>query len=144
MSCHGDSVAWAPCSPGDVFALFEKIPEMTSVKQAATRVMRHIIDKRSRVWRVLKSPPIRSWVFDDSVDTVLYALALSKPEAFFIQVGSNDASFGDPLHPFLDIARWRGIMIEPVPSVYDRLVTKHGSRKNIAFENVAVASEEGS
>jgi len=73
---------------------------------------------------------------------VLYALSLSKPNGFFVQVGSNDASFGDPINPFLDIAEWRGIMIEPVPAVYERLVKKHGGRGGIIFENVAIASGE--
>ena len=117
---------------------------MAIVKDSARRVARRIADKRANVWAFVKSPRLRSWVFDDSVDLVLYALALSKPHAFFIQVGSNDASFGDPLHPFLDIAHWRGIMIEPVPAVYERLVKRHGMRKQITFENVAVDAAGGS
>lgn len=114
------------------------------LKEGARRAARRIADKRAHVWGVVKSPGLRSWVFDDSIDSVLYALALTKPQAFFIQVGSNDASFGDPLYPFLDIAHWRGIMIEPVPAIYERLVKKHGMRSGIIFENVAVGAAEGS
>ena len=116
---------------------------MAVLSEGARKVARNLADRRAHVWSVVKSPRLRSWVFDDSIDSVLYALALTRPKAFFIQVGSNDASFGDPLHPFLDIAQWRGIMIEPVPAIYERLVKKHGMRKGIAFENVAIASTEG-
>jgi FkbM family methyltransferase len=34
-------------------------------------------------------------------------------------------------------------MIEPVPAIYQRLVAKHGAREGIIFENVAIASAEG-
>src|SRR6185503_21133022 len=116
---------------------------MTLLNDGAKKVARNFADRRAHVWSLVKSPRLRSWVFDDSVDAILYALALTRPDAFFIQVGSNDASFGDPLHPFLDIAQWSGIMIEPVPAIFERLVRKHGMRKGIVFEQVAIASTEG-
>jgi FkbM family methyltransferase len=58
---------------------------------------------------------------------------------FFVQVGSNDATHGDPLRRFILERSWSGIMIEPVRYVFDRLVENYAGREGLIFENVAVA-----
>jgi FkbM family methyltransferase len=113
-------------------------------RHTARRIANRLEHRSDWFWKNLASVGLRSFVFDDVVDTMLYALALSNPRAFFIQVGSNDATFGDPLQPFLGMTEWRGIMIEPVPSIFARLVEKQRSRNNrIIFENIAIGAYEG-
>lgn len=58
---------------------------------------------------------------------------------FFIQVGSNDATHGDPIQHFLNSRHWRGILIEPVDYVFKRLVAKHGKSERIILEQLAIA-----
>lgn len=73
------------------------------------------------------------------------ALAVANPDAFFIQVGSNDGEQHDLLRDTILRTRWRGIMVEPVPYVFERLAENYVNyRDRIALENVAIASEEGS
>jgi FkbM family methyltransferase len=65
-------------------------------------------------------------------------------EVFFVQVGSNDGTSGDPLHKLLERhGQWRGIFIEPVPSLFERLKANHPEAHRYVFENVAIGKERG-
>ena len=74
---------------------------------------------------------------------------LGAPETLsFVQVGSNDAGYGDPL--FDRVAAhdgWRGLLVEPVPSVHERLRRRYGELPDAAarfrFEQAAVTTEDG-
>jgi hypothetical protein len=67
------------------------------------------------------------------VASLLEALALSRKRVFFVQVGSNDADHGDPLRPFILTRRWSGIMIEPVPYVFERLRRNYESLPDLVL-----------
>lgn len=73
---------------------------------------------------------------------VLAAFAESRERVFFVQVGSNDGGPGDHLTRFILERGWSGIMIEPVPYVFDRLVENHAGREGLILENVAVADAD--
>jgi len=67
----------------------------------------------------------------------------NKP-AFFIQVGSNDGMSGDPLHDLIMVnPLWRGIFIEPVDYVFQRLIQNYGSSERFIYEQIAIAEETG-
>jgi FkbM family methyltransferase len=66
-------------------------------------------------------------------------------EVFFIQVGSNDGLHGDPLHDLLKThASWRGIFIEPVKFLFQRLKQNYAADPRFIYENVAIDREERS
>lgn len=66
------------------------------------------------------------------------------PEAFFIQVGANDGVQLDPLHEWVLSCQWRGIMIEPVPYVFENLKANYAHlQSRIALKNVAIAPSRG-
>ncbi|WP_407896714.1 FkbM family methyltransferase [Scytonema sp. NUACC26] len=94
-------------------------------------------------WAFLKSPQLRMLIYGDKIDCILYSLAITKKNVFFVQVGSNDASHGDPLCHFIHKWNWAGIMIEPVEYVFKRLEKNFSQFENIILENVAVSSESG-
>lgn len=61
-------------------------------------------------------------------------------ECFFVQVGSNDGVNGDPLHYLIKAnPRWRGIFIEPLTELFERLMTTYGADDRFAFEQVAIS-----
>lgn len=60
---------------------------------------------------------------------------------FFIQVGANDGAVGDPF--MLLSKRWDGLMIEPQPDVFDRLVAARSLGDRVQFANVAISDSEG-
>jgi FkbM family methyltransferase len=89
-----------------------------------------------RTWQFLRSRPGAR---------LLRTFERAHPDAFFVQVGSNDGEQFDPLRRAILRTRWRGIMVEPVPEVFRRLHANYGHLSDrIALENVAVADRDGS
>ena len=65
-------------------------------------------------------------------------------ELFFVQIGSNDGVSGDPLNPLaISNPRWRGIFVEPVKFLFERLRRTYGDSGRFIFENVAVSTDTG-
>lgn len=80
------------------------------------------------------------------VDPLTYLIAEFAglyPNAFFVQVGANDGSKGDYLDTYVRSLGWTGILIEPIPYVFDGLSRRHGSNPNLTLANVAIAHEDG-
>ena len=65
------------------------------------------------------------------------------PAAFFIQVGSNDGLKLDPLRPHILARQWAGIMIEPIPYVFEQLEAQYKGHSRIVLENVAITDHDG-
>jgi FkbM family methyltransferase len=67
-----------------------------------------------------------------------------RADLFFVQVGSNDGLHGDPIRDLvLAHESWRGIFIEPVPFLFDRLRTNYAAAHRFIFENVAIGTFHG-
>lgn len=65
-------------------------------------------------------------------------------QVYFVQVGSNDGTQGDPIHHLVTRHRqWRGIFIEPVPFLFARLKANYGDDARFVFENVAIGEQRG-
>ena len=73
---------------------------------------------------------------------LLRAFADAYPEAFFVEIGSNDGDKYDHLSEIIRSGSWRGIMIEPVPYVYQRLARNYEGTEGIILENVAIADRD--
>lgn len=68
----------------------------------------------------------------------------NKPNIFFIQVGSNDGLHGDPIQKLIiNNKHWRGIFIEPVKFLFNRLKSNYQEKQRFIFENVAIGEEQG-
>lgn len=78
-----------------------------------------------------------------AVARVVFSYARCRPDATFVQVGSNDGVQLDPLRTEILHRRWRGVMVEPVPYVFERLVANYGHLDHLRFENVAIADADG-
>jgi FkbM family methyltransferase len=74
---------------------------------------------------------------------LLEAFASIREEAFFVQIGANDGEQQDPLRDLILRHRWAGIMVEPVPYVFERLRKNYSHLTRIKLENVAVGAEDG-
>lgn len=74
---------------------------------------------------------------------LLRAFERAHPDAVFVQVGSNDGHQHDPLKQIIE-RRWRGLMVEPVPFVFERLRRNYGRYADrITLDNVAVGERDG-
>ena len=74
---------------------------------------------------------------------LLRAFAAAYPDAFFIEIGSNDGEQHDHLRPLIRSQAWTGVMVEPVPYVFDRLRRNYGDLERVTFENAAIADRDG-
>jgi len=113
------------------------------VRKVARGVVSPACDSGPRLWELAPQIFSRLVMLKDPCMAFIYALHRAKKSVVFVQVGSNDGSFGDPLAPFLHTEKWSGVMIEPVEYIFQRLVRKHGQDPSLAFENVAIAPAPG-
>lgn len=74
---------------------------------------------------------------------LLDGLAARARSARFVQVGSNDAGFGDPLRYHILHHGWRGLMIEPLPHIFARLRGRYADVADLQFANIAIDRIEG-
>jgi FkbM family methyltransferase len=61
----------------------------------------------------------------------------------FVQVGANDGVTSDPLHKLIVRYQMTGVRVEPLPKVFQLLLTNCQSIPGLAFENVAIADSDG-
>ena len=64
-------------------------------------------------------------------------------QLFFVQVGAHDGLHGDPIRPFVMRHHWKGILVEPQPKIFKRLVKNYQGQSQLAFENAAVGPADG-
>lgn len=63
-------------------------------------------------------------------------------ELFFVQIGANDGIIYDPIYPFVRKSKWRGVLVEPVRSYFDRLQENYQGNDLLSFENIAISDRK--
>lgn len=74
---------------------------------------------------------------------LLRAFADACPDAVFVEIGANDGVKDDHLRPYILGGRWTGVMVEPVPYVFEKLRANYAGRDGVRFENAAIAETDG-
>ena len=93
-----------------------------------------------RACRAFVPAPEKRSVLQQEITTGLK----NRDPVFFVQVGSNDGVQGDPLRDLIVSNRnWRGIFIEPVGYLYDKLIKNYGDSHRFIFERLAISSSRG-
>jgi FkbM family methyltransferase len=87
--------------------------------------------------RLPRRPPARP------IGQVIFEFARRHRHAFVVQVGVHDGTAIDPLRDELLRRPWRGILLEPVPYVFERLKANYGRYDRLILENAAIADEDG-
>ena len=80
---------------------------------------------------------------DQPLSRLLAAFAEVCPRAVFVQIGSNDGLQQDPLRFFIETCDWCGVMVEPVPFIFDRLQAHYRGHPRLRLENCAIADRDG-
>jgi len=66
------------------------------------------------------------------------------PDPFFVKIGANDGTTGDPCSRILlKNPRWKGLLIEPVPYCFEKLKTNFADPNRFILEPVAIGAEAG-
>lgn len=88
------------------------------------------------------SEPV-SYPFIDILDLIVRDFSRVKPDLFFMQIGSHDGSFADPIHHLVKQHHWSGILVEPQPQAFQRLMQNYQEEEQLFFENAVVSQQVG-
>lgn len=77
------------------------------------------------------------------IDHFLDSYSRTKAPVHFVQIGASDGVFGDPIHTYIERDQWSGLLVEPIPAVFELLQFNYRRNKRLKFENCAVGREEG-
>jgi FkbM family methyltransferase len=78
-----------------------------------------------------------------SIESYLDLMFLFSKQVTMLQVGANDGSMCDPIRKFVLQGKLKGIMLEPQPEVFIRLVDGYQSVEGLTFINAALSDREG-
>lgn len=67
----------------------------------------------------------------------------AKEKPSFVQIGAFDGVSNDPLFDIVRKWNWNGVLVEPVPSHFNRLKSNYAGFNNLNFENVAISDKSG-
>lgn len=77
------------------------------------------------------------------MDLSKFSTLWSESDVIFIQIGANEGVMSnDFLHPFILEKKWKGVLIEPVPSIFKKLQQNYAHIPNLYFENVAISDSK--
>jgi len=60
-----------------------------------------------------------------------------------IQIGANDGKSFDPVRSFILKYKFRALLVEPQPDVFERLKKNYEGREGVSFANVAISAKRG-
>ena len=58
-------------------------------------------------------------------EPLLYRRLARAPDFFFVQIGANDGVFNDPIREFVTRNHVAGLVVEPLPDMFERLVANY-------------------
>ena len=82
----------------------------------------------------------------DIFDHVLHHIGLSEIKPSFVVIGAMDGISFDAFHNFVRTYHWSGLLVEPIPEQFRRLVYNYstiGCSPNNTYENCAIAEHDG-
>lgn len=108
------------------------------------RTLRHRLFRQLRLRGLeIRKAPGGEWRHLDVFRLAAEALMAKRGEALsFVQIGANDGVFSDPIRDFILNRGWHGVLVEPQPDVFERLMNAYpGAAGKLAFEQVAIGPE---
>jgi len=96
-------------------------------------------NKIKKTLSVLKGIPPKKPIQD-----ILDKYAAIKNDVIFLQVGSNEGFTADPINPYIIKYKWTGLLVEPIPYLFEKLKNNYASYDNkLFFENAAISDKDG-
>ncbi len=76
-------------------------------------------------------------------DKMIKDYSAKNKDVFFIQIGANDGMKFDPTYLYVKKYGWKGILVEPVGYVFDKLKNNYKNVKGLVFEDAAIGDKDG-
>jgi hypothetical protein len=67
---------------------------------------------------------------------------IKNEKVHFLQIGAMDGVKHDDLYPYVMSYDWTGVLVEPLPDMFDKLVENYSLKDGLKFENSAIADTE--
>jgi FkbM family methyltransferase len=67
---------------------------------------------------------------------------IKNDKVHFLQIGAMDGVKHDDLYPYVMSYDWTGVLVEPLPDMFDKLVENYSLKDGLKFENSAIADTE--
>jgi FkbM family methyltransferase len=102
--------------------------------------------RRMSLFRFSDRLPWSVWLRLCGWDAAVIAEAIgrfSDPGLTVVQVGANDGLLHDPVHALVAERGWKGVLIEPVPSIFEALLQNYSGADGLSFENAAIGATDG-
>jgi FkbM family methyltransferase len=61
----------------------------------------------------------------------------------FLQIGAMDGVKHDDLYPFVMSHDWTGVLVEPLPDMFEKLIDNYALKDGLRFENSAITVKSG-
>jgi FkbM family methyltransferase len=108
-------------------------------------LIKNIIPANSELYKIAQNfYNYRYWHPKEWKGDVLEDYAQFKKKVNFIQIGSCDGITADPINNLINKYEWHGILVEPVPYLFDKLKKNYEQVKGrLTFENSAIATSNG-
>jgi FkbM family methyltransferase len=121
--------------------VIKKITSVTLMKQALSNFLLRnaslpVYFFFTRLWKLSEKKP------QVNIDHVFTILSNRNKEVFFVQIGSNDGVSNDPLHAFIRKYKWKGILVEPMPGMFEVLKKNYEGVPGLQFENAGIGDTE--
>jgi FkbM family methyltransferase len=97
---------------------------------------------KSCLYHVLWCVPERYRPHDPVRDVLSLVRRCTNP-VYFVNIGANDGLSGDPLREFIVRCGWHGLLVEPVPHVFERLARAYRGRTGVTCVNAAISETTG-
>lgn len=75
--------------------------------------------------------------------TVFHALARHKSAPYFLQAGAMDGKRFDPIYAFVKHYRWPGLILEPLPDLFQTLAMNYADHRAVTLVNAALTAADG-
>ena len=79
----------------------------------------------------------------DLISKTLHHIGKNYKDARVIQVGAMDGINFDDTRGFLDMYKWKSLLIEPIPDLFEELKNNFKDRENYTFEQCAITENDG-
>lgn len=108
-------------------------------------LIKNIVPTNSKIYKLMESVyRFRLWHPREWASDILVDYANFKSNVKFIQVGSNNGITADPITRFITDRNWSGVLVEPVPYLFEELKKNYRNYSNrLKFENSAIANVNG-
>jgi FkbM family methyltransferase len=75
-------------------------------------------------------------------DIVFSGISRSKEDVFFLQIGAADGRRYDPIYHFVRRYDWTGVLVEPLPDIFEMLKANYAGQAGLVFENAAITEKD--